>query len=295
VVAIGEVLWDLLPDGRQLGGAPANCAVHAAALGASASLVSRVGHDEPGDAILAELRARGVLVDAVSVDDARPTGRVDVQVSENGEPRFTIAEQVAWDFIPADQRVLETAAHADALCYGTLAQRSPRSRDTIRQCLRAARRDCLRVFDANFRNPFVDFECLVETLALSDVLKLNEAELGRVAGALQIAGDETTILARLVSRNALRLVALTKGSHGSRLFGPRGDSVHPGYQVTVVDTVGAGDSFTAALIMGLLAGHPLERVNDDANRLASRVCSASGACPPGARLRARARRENGES
>ncbi len=281
VVAIGEVLWDMLPGGRQLGGAPANCAVHAAALGAVVSLVSRVGRDEPGDAILAELRGRGVGTAAISVDERHPTGRVRVDVSAGGEPRFTIEEPAAWDFIPVDQEAVSAVAVADAVCYGLLAQRAPVSRATVRACLQAARRDSLRVFDVNLRDPFVDMPCVAETLERSNVVKLNDLELRRLARSFGLEGDETHLLGELVDRYALRLVALTKGAEGSRLYGQDGDSAHPGYRVVVADTVGAGDAFTAALITGLLAGHSLDRINDDANRLASAVCSVSGACLAG--------------
>jgi fructokinase len=201
-------------------------------------------------------------------------------VAPGGEPRFTIADPVAWDFIPLTPDVLALARRADAMCYGTLAQRSAESRRTIRTCLEAAPPGCLRVFDVNLRDPFVDPARLEETLAVSDVLKLNETELPRVAGWLHLPEDETAALDALLQRYALRLIAVTKGARGSRLRGRAGDSVHPGFRVPVVDTVGAGDSFTAAVIIGLLDGQSLDEINERANRVASLVCGHAGAVPP---------------
>jgi fructokinase len=279
VVAIGEVLWDMLPGGRQMGGAPANCAAHAARLGASAALVSRVGRDADGEELLARLSRLGVSTSAVSVDDEHRTGRVTVDVSESGEPRFAIEPNAAWDFIAATPAALDAVAAADAICCGTLAQRSPVSRRAIRDCIEAAGPHCLKVFDVNLRDPFVDFALVAEMLDVSDVVKLNEQEMRRFAEWCGWRAGESEVLHRLVRTHPLRLVALTKGGSGSRLRGRDAESVHPGYRVEVVDTVGAGDSFTAALIVGLLAGHPLDRINDEANRIASSVCSRAGACP----------------
>ncbi len=280
VVGIGEVLWDMLPGGPQPGGAPANCALHARRLGAEAFVVSSVGRDALGEAMLAHLARHAINSAAVAVDESHPTGTVAVDVGPSGEPRFTIAEAVAWDFIPLTPDVVALARRADAICYGTLAQRSTGSRRTIRACLAAARPGCLRVFDVNLRDPFVDPARLAETLAVSDVLKLNETELPRVAAWLDLPADETAALDALLERYPLRLVALTKGGLGSRLCGRAGDSVHRGFPVSVVDTVGAGDSFTAAVIVGLLDGLSLDEVNELANRVASLVCGHAGAVPP---------------
>ncbi len=278
VVAIGEVLWDMLPGGKQLGGAPANCALHAARLGAHASLVSRVGRDPDGEEILSRLGGAGISTSAVSVDETHPTGRVTVDVGATGEPRFTIELNAAWDFIEVTPATQALIAAADAICYGTLAQRSSVSAGSIATFIDAAGRDCLKVFDVNLRDPFVDLALVDRMLQRSDVAKLNEQELRRFAEWRGWSGDEVEIVRRLSSSYPLRLVAVTKGAGGSLLLGPDGVSAQPGYRVEVVDTVGAGDAFTASLMVGLLAGHPLDRLNDDANRVASIVCSHSGAC-----------------
>jgi len=279
IVAIGEVLWDMLPGGPQLGGAPANVAFHARALGADAALISCVGRDELGSEIIARLSRAGVGTGALAIDPVRPTGTVAVVIGHGGEPHYTITEEVAWDYIPASSEAFALARSADALCYGTLAQRAAGSRATIRACVEAARVECLRVFDVNLRDPFVDRVCVEETLARSHVLKLNEAELHRIADWFNLRGSETAILETLMARYPLRLVALTRGERGSRLYGGVGDSTHPGIRARVVDTVGAGDAFTAAVIRGLLDGQPLDDINAEANRVASRVCSHAGAAP----------------
>jgi fructokinase len=282
VVGIGEVLWDMLPGGRQLGGAPANFAFHARAMGADASLISAVGRDALGEEILARLARQGIAAAGVATDPLHPTGTVSVRVGEAGEPRFTIEDRVAWDYIPASREAIETAARADAICFGTLAQRSPTSRATIRTCLEAARPGCLRVLDVNLRDPFADAACVAGALEFADVLKLNDAELTRIAAWFALNGTETDVLDALLTRHSLRLIALTRGGRGSRLRGVDGNSVHDGYQVEVVDTVGAGDSFTAAVIMGLLSGRSLDEINDHANHTASVVCTRSGAVPAAA-------------
>ena len=281
IVGIGEVLWDMLPGGKQLGGAPANFAYHAAALGAAAAVVSRVGDDAPGREVLARLEALGVDRRHVGVDPTYPTGRVDVRVDAAGVPEYVIHEPVAWDFLAADEAVLRLAARADAVCFGTLAQRSAVSRAAVQATL-SATRACLRVFDINLRQQFFSRDLIDQMLRQCDVLKLNDAELPVVAGLLGITADEPGAAVReLIGRYALRVVALTRGGRGSLLAGADGrTSDHPGAPVaTVADTVGAGDAFTAALVTGLLAGRDLDQVNAFANRLAAYVCTRSGATP----------------
>jgi fructokinase len=280
IVGIGEVLWDMLPTGRQLGGAPANFAYHARALGANGVPVSRVGDDDLGREILRRLASLGLDTRYVSTDRAHPTGRVDVRLDSAGVPDYVIHQPVAWDFIPADAPSLELASRADAVCFGTLAQRSPVSRASIRAFLRATRPQCLRVFDINLRQSYFDRGLVRDQLGLADVLKLNDAELSVVARLLEIEADAATVVRRLLRDYNLRVVALTRGPAGSALYTPDRTSDHPGLPPPkIVDTVGAGDAFTAALVLGLLKGHDLDRINDFANRLASYVCSQPGATP----------------
>ncbi len=279
VVGVGEVLWDLLPTGRQFGGAPANFAFHAAMLGAEAHVVSAVGNDSLGREILDRLDGLGIHREHVAVDDRHPTGTVSVELDNHGKPSYVIHEGVAWDFIPTTPTLLDLARLADAVCFGSLAQRSEVSRATLRKFLSATSQHCLKVFDINLRQHYYGLEIIEAGLTASDVLKLNDEELPVVAGLLSLRGDEDRLLRLLLERFSLRLIALTKGSRGSVLASLSGTSVHPGVPTTVVDTVGAGDAFTAAVVMGLLDGRDLDAINQRANLLASRVCGEAGATP----------------
>jgi fructokinase len=279
LVGLGEVLWDLLPGGRQLGGAPANFAYHAAALGAEAQIISRVGHDPLGRELLQRLDALGVPTGCIEVDPARPTGTVAVEVAADGQPVFHICENVAWDAIRGEAAGRLAVAGADAVCFGTLAQRSEPSRSTLRSLVSAAPPSALRILDVNLRQHYFSEQVIRESLALANVLKVNDAELPRLAGMLSLSGDDRSQMAQLASRLNLRGVAYTRGQRGSLLFFGGRWSDHPGVPTRVVDTVGAGDAFTAAMALGLLAGWELERLNQQANDVAAYVCSCAGATP----------------
>jgi len=280
IVGLGEILWDMLPAGKQLGGAPANFAYHAQALGAKGVVVSCIGDDELGKEILSRLGGLGLDCRYIATDKAHRTGTVTVKLDENGVPDFTIHEDVAWDFIPPDAALLAIAARADAVCFGSLCQRSDVSRDTVRRFLKATKPDCLRIFDINIRQSYYNKDIVHAMLETSNVLKLNDDELPVVTELLDIKGAESEILAELVARYDLRLVVLTRGAEGSRLYGPDGDSECKGIPpAKIADTVGAGDAFTAAVAVGLLRGDGLEQINAHANRVASFVCSQDGATP----------------
>ncbi len=280
IVGLGEILWDMLPSGKQLGGAPANFAYHAQALGAKGVVVSCIGDDDLGREILSQLGGLGLDCRYIAVDKAHRTGTVTVKLDANGVPDFTIHENVAWDFMPLDAGLLELAAHADAVCFGSLCQRSDVSRDTVRRFLEKTKPECLRIFDINIRQSYYSKDIVNTMLETSNVLKLNDDELPLVAELLDIKGAESEILAELVARYELRLVVLTKGAEGSRLYGPDGDSESKGVPPEkIADTVGAGDAFTAAVAVGLLRGRGLDEINAHANRVASFVCSQDGATP----------------
>jgi len=281
VVGIGELLWDLLPGGRQIGGAPANFAYHAHALGAQGVLVSAVGEDPDGQELLMRLKPKGLDLDLVSILPGRPTGTVTVEVSGNGIPVYTIHEEVAWDYIPSTDVMESRAREADAVCFGTLAQRSPVSRSTIQRFLRATKPSCLRVLDVNLRQSYYDPPTIQESLALSNVLKLNDEELPIVAGVLGLTGSQGEILKTLCGRFHLLALALTRGEKGSLLMTPSETVDHPGVRVErIADTVGAGDSYAAALVMGLLRNDPPARICGQAARTAAFVCAHQGAMPP---------------
>ena len=279
-VGIGEVLWDLLPAGRQSGGAPANFAYHAGALGAEARVVSRVGRDADGRDLVARLGQLGVRTDAVEEDPAAQTGTVAIEVGADGQPRYVIHEGVAWDRLAGEEPGRRAAAAADVVCFGSLAQRAEPSRATIRELVRSAPADALKLFDINLRQHYHSPEVIEASLALANVLKVNEPELDLLAGMFGLPGDERGRVAELARRWGLRAVAYTRGDRGSLLHAGGEWSDHPGVPTAVADTVGAGDSFTAALSLGLIAGWPMDVVHGRAAEIAAFVCSQPGGSPP---------------
>lgn len=279
IVGIGEVLWDLLPGGRQLGGAPANFAYHACALGAEGRIISRVGDDQKGRDIIERLQRLRVPTDCIELDPQAPTGTVSVEISHDGQPRFIIHENVAWDRIVGGQNARRAIAEAHAICFGTLAQRQQISRAAIQSLLRLAPSRSLRIFDVNLRQHFYSTEVIDQSLRVANVLKVNDAELPILAKLLQLTGDARAQIPELAHRYHLQTVACTRGDHGSLLFSNGCWSEHPGISTKVVDTVGAGDSFTASMALGLLAGWDLDDINHRANQVASYVASCAGATP----------------
>jgi fructokinase len=279
ILALGEVLWDLLPTGPALGGAPANFACHSHALGAAATLLSRVGDDELGRGILRRLDEAGLPVTVVQVDAQRPTGTVSVELSADGRPDYTIQEDVAWDAIEVSEAALAAAQQADAVYFGTLAQRAALSRHTIRRMVTETPAGALRVFDINLRQAFYSPDVIEWSLTLANVVKLNSSELSMLAEMCSLAGDVTAQLQALARCFGLRAIALTRGERGSVLWADGACSEHPGIKASVRDTIGAGDSFAAALTLGLLAGWSVEQVNRLANEVASFVSSQAGAIP----------------
>ncbi|MDQ1256785.1 MAG: fructokinase [Candidatus Hydrogenedentes bacterium] len=280
VVGLGEVLWDLFPEGKQLGGAPANFAYHAQALGARGLAVSCVGDDELGQAIVEQLTARGLDMRYVAVDSGHPTGTVSVTLDRNGVPAYVIHTDVAWDFLPASPDLLALARRTDAVCFGTLAQRAPVTRETMIAFLDTTPAGCLRLFDINLRQSYYDVPTILRSLDFADALKLNDGELTVLKELLGLAGTERHVIDVLIRDFGLRAVALTRGDQGSLLVTQDGASEHPGCPPErIADTVGAGDCFSAAFVMGLLHSEPLDAINEKANRLAGYVCSQTGAMP----------------
>ena len=280
VIGLGELLWDMLPGGRQLGGAPANFAYHAGALGAEACVISRVGRDADGRGLVARLAQLGIGTACIEEDPVAPTSTVTVSLGADGQPAYTIHENVAWDALVGEAAARQAVATADAVYFGTLAQRSETSRRTIRTLLGLVPPASLRIFDVNLRQHYYSHAIIEESLALADVLKLNETELPQLAEMFHLSGDERAQVDALARRFALRVVAYTRGGRGSLLRASGEWSEHAGLPTIVADTVGAGDSFTAALALGLLAGWPLDMVNERATALAAYVCSQPGATPP---------------
>jgi fructokinase len=283
VIGMGEVLWDLLLTGPQLGGAPANFAYHAHALGAQTQVITRVGKDDYGREIIRRFHEMGLPETGVQVDETAPTGTAKVALSGDGLAHFTIQENVAWDQIAVTPEALVTASEAHAICFGSLAQRCEPSRNTIQQLVAAAPADALRVFDINLRQQFYSRDVIEQSLQLANVLKLNDDELPTLAAMFNLTGSAEDHIERLAQTFGLRIVALTRGANGSLLYQRVNDEVRwsdcPSRPVKVVDTVGAGDSFTAAMVLGLLRKMDLDEINTIANEVARYVCSQPGATP----------------
>ena len=276
IVGIGEILWDMLPSGKALGGAPANFAYHAGRLGEEGWAVSAVGDDALGREIR-EIVSGKKLNNIIATSD-KPTGTVEVELDARGVPTYNIMEDVAWDNIPYTPEMEALASRADAVCFGSLVQRMA-SRASVLRFVRAMRPDALKVFDINLRQHYYSKEILEESLRLADILKINDEEIRIVAGMLGLGDDDVAACRELIRSFGLKLVILTKGAEGSEVVTldeviPQGTG-----DVEVVDTVGAGDSFTAAFVVAYLRGDSLADAQKLASDTASYVCSRKGAMP----------------
>ena len=286
ILGLGELLWDVLPEGPRLGGAPANFSVMAGRLGNHAVLLSRIGRDELGRTAVERLEPLPVDAGFVETDAEHETGRVTVAF-EDGQPVYTIHQPAAWDFLELSDEWVRLAERADAICFGSLAQRGLESRQTIQTLAAQTSSRCVRVFDVNLRTPFYSGEVIQESLELATVVKMNDAEVPLVLGLLGLAGGdpEEPGVERLGAMRllrefpGLRMVAITRGGHGSLLVTRDEWHEHPGLPVTVVDTIGAGDAFTAAMTHYLLRGAGLATLNEAGNRWGGWVASQSGAMP----------------
>lgn len=278
IIGLGEVLWDMLPEGRKIGGAPANFAWHMAQFGYDARAVSAVGKDPDGEEILRNFAERGLQADLARVD--YPTGRVEVTLDREGIPQYRILTDVAWDHIPCTEALRTTARTARCICFGSLAQRSEESRRTITTLLDEAPRESLRVFDINLRQEFYSREVVTESLRRCNVLKINDEEAIIVARMLGIGSEEICEIAeRLRCDYGLRATILTCGSRGSHVFyeGGRSDLTTP--KVEVADTVGAGDSFTAGFCAAWLHGCDVATAHARGVAVSAYVCTCEGATP----------------
>jgi fructokinase len=270
VIGLGELLWDMFPEGKQLGGAPANFAYMTRLLGDEGIVASRVGSDALGRAAGRRLERLGLRTAHLQTDSAHPTGTVKVDVDPTGQPTFEIAENVAWDFFEWTPEWRSLAERVDAVCFGSLAQRCPGSRATIRSFLKTVRRGTICVFDVNLRQSFYNAETLSESAKLADIMKVNHEELSVVAKLMGVPSiyDETRAAQWLRDTFGLKLVCITRGAKGSVIVGPDESSEHLGYRVHVADTVGSGDAFTAALVYHYLRGASVSGMNSIWRRFA---------------------------
>jgi fructokinase len=292
VVGLGEVLWDVFPERTCLGGAPANFAYITTLMGDQGIVASRVGEDSRGLDALRHMEELGLNIDHVQTDRDHSTGTVKVELDAKGQPRFEIASPVAWDFLEWTMDWQELAPMADAVCFGSLAQRSAESRATIQQFLQAASPRTLRVFDVNLRQTYYSEEVLAESMRLADIVKLNDEELPKImslggfpnkspnnSADRSATSQELSSAQRLIAAYDLRLVCITRGGRGSLLVREGESSEHPGFRVRVADTVGSGDAFTAGLIHEYLHGASLALMNEVANLVGAWVASEVGAMP----------------
>lgn len=280
MVGLGEILWDILPAGKQLGGAPANFAYHCASLGARGVPVSRIGDDEPGREAIEACERLGLDAGHIQKDDEHPTGTVEVSVDGDGLPAYTIVEGVAWDYIRWEPELRALAKHADVICFGSLAQRSKVSRETIWRFLECAGNNSKIVFDVNLRGDFYNAEIISRSMNLANVVKLNSDELDSVMELVNPGDKAGSWVSRdLLEAYNLELLCVTRGERGCIMMRGREVVEHPGYAVEVKDTVGAGDAFTAAMMTLYLKGSELQEIANGANRLGSYVAGQNGGTP----------------
>lgn len=276
ILCVGEVLWDALPEGLFLGGAPFNVACHLRGAGLPAAMVSRIGDDRLGEEVLRRATRYGVDVDLIQVDPALPTGFVRVAIDDGGNPAYEILAPAAWDAIEPTEPLLRRAREARAIVFGSLAQRDPRSRATIARLWDS---EAMAVFDVNLRPPFDDREVVDLSLRRANVVKLSELEMARVAEWLGLRGTPRAQVAALAETYSCDVVCLTRGSEGAALWRDGRWTEHPGFRVEVRDTVGAGDAFLAVLLAGLFAGGSDASLLQHANLIGAYVATQYGAVP----------------
>lgn len=277
VVGIGELLWDVLPTGKRAGGAPVNFVYHATQMGAEGYAISAVGNDVSGTEIIQELDKNHIISDYISTVEY-PTGSVMVELKK-GIPTYTIIEGVAWDHIPLTQASIDLMKRADAVCFGTLAQRAPESRETLHTLLSYMPEEALRFFDINIRQSYYSKELIETLLEQANVFKINDEELEMLRPMFGLEGSTDEVCRGLIERYGLRYLILTAGAEFSTIYSPTEASTIPTPKVKVADTVGAGDSFSGAFVYSILTGKPLREAHQKAVEIAAFVCTQSGAWP----------------
>lgn len=278
IVGLGEALWDCLPEGKKLGGAPANFAYHTGQFGHDSLAISAVGNDALGKEIIDAFKQKGVHYIMPEVD--YQTGTVQVELDSEGVPTYDIKEGVAWDNIPFTPEIEEVAKHCRAVCFGSLAQRSSVSRQTIQRFLETTPKDCLKIFDINLRQNFYTKEIITNSLHHANILKINDEELitiGRLFGYPGLDIENKCWL--LLGKYNLDMLVLTCGVNGSYVFAPNIQSFQETPKVDVADTVGAGDSFTASFTSAILAGMCIPEAHKLAVEVSAYVCTQDGAMP----------------
>lgn len=281
VAAVGELLWDLLPGGKVLGGAPANFIYRMNSFGDLGQLVTRVGDDDLGDEALEQIRQLELSGRNIQIDPAYPTGTVQVRLNKQGIPDYTIHEHVAYDNLEATPAALELAHHVDCVCFGTLIQRTEKARDSVRQIIHAAK-DATRFYDINLRKDCYTPEIIDESLHLTNILKINEEELISLKEFFKLESDTLKDLAgELILKYHLQMVLGTLGEKGAFVLSNTGEYHYdPGYRVKLADTVGSGDACSAGFIHQLLQGKSLEESLKFGNATGAKVATTIGGTQP---------------
>ena len=276
IIGIGELLWDMLPEGKRAGGAPINFVYHATRLGAQGYAVSAVGNDALGDEILGELEKSGIKY-CISRND-HPTGHVKV-VLNDGIPSYDIVEGVAWDYLTATAEAEELIKRADAVCFGTLALRSPQSKQAVETLLSFAPEQALRFFDINLRGTYYSAELIDDLLKKANIFKINDDEIEVLKKLFGVSGTVDEICGGVIEKYGLKYMIFTAGEKFSTIYTPTEKSYLPTPKVDVVDTVGAGDSFSGAFVYSILTGKSLAQAHKAAVDVAAFVSTKSGAWP----------------
>lgn len=278
VVGLGEVLWDMLPEGRKIGGAPVNFAYHAGQFGIDTMAVSAIGNDKLGEDTIAEMN--GKHLNHIFPSVPYPTGSVQVSLDEKGVPAYDIKENVAWDNIPFTNEIESVARSCRAVCFGSLAQRNTVSRSTIRKFIESTPDGCIRIFDINLRQNFYTSNVIRDSLELCNILKINDEEIMLVSRMFNYDSSNIENVCRTIMEDfSLEMVILTCGTKGSYIFTKGGVSFMPTPKVNVADTVGAGDSFTGSFCAAILRGLPVAEAHKKAVEVSAYVCTQNGAMP----------------
>ena len=278
VVGLGEVLWDMLPEGRKIGGAPVNFAYHAGQFGIDTMAVSAIGNDKLGEDTIAEMN--GKHLNHIFPSVPYPTGSVQVKLDEKGVPAYDIKENVAWDNIPFTNEIESVARSCRAVCFGSLAQRNAVSRNTIRKFIESTPDGCIRIFDINLRQNFYTSNVIRDSLELCNILKINDEEIMLVSRMFNYDSSNIENVCRTIMEDfSLEMVILTCGTKGSYIFTKDDVSFMPTPKVNVADTVGAGDSFTGSFCAAILRGLPVAEAHKKAVEVSAYVCTQNGAMP----------------
>ena len=279
-VTIGEILWDIFKDAKYLGGAPFNFSYFAGILGAESRIISRIGDDDLGKEILSILNKKGINSQHIQIDPFHPTGKVLVDTSQPNSPKYNIVEDVAYDYIEAREEDIRLIRKSDIICFGTLAQRNPKSREIIQFLLKEAKR-ALIIYDINIRGKFYSKEIIEESLYLSDILKLNKEEMDFLKNLLNLnkfASNEEASL-RMIEKYLLKIICLTDGDKGCYVFSKEENILSKGYNVKVEDTVGSGDAFATTFAIKYLETKDIKKAADFSNLIGGYVASQRGATP----------------